>query len=185
MNGSKVFRFIGSFITLAFIGQVHGQTCYDSSIISPTPFMGNNSEVFKLANGLIGEVVAEYEYSYEYYPVVKVCPADSMMVLKGKRLNIRILHNPAIAIPPSISTAPEQPVAAQPSIIKSKIDDEFEGYGAGNLYELRNGQVWEQISARYRYRYKYAPDVTIINRAGRYEMQVEGMEDWVTVVRLK
>lgn len=39
-----------------------------ASIISPTPFMGNNNELFKLDNGMIGEVRYAYEYMYEYYP---------------------------------------------------------------------------------------------------------------------
>jgi len=32
------------------------QDCYQSSIVSPTPFMGNNGEIFKLADGSVWEV---------------------------------------------------------------------------------------------------------------------------------
>jgi hypothetical protein len=173
---------ITAFIFLA-INQVQAQSCFESSVMSPTPFMGNNSEVFKLANGTIGEVVAEYEFMYEYYPSVTVCPSRSMMIVEGKRLNIKILA--AAAGSPSPNTPPStQSANSQPSVIESKIDDEFEGYEVGNIYKLRNGQIWEQTGGRYRYRYKYAPDVIIVNRGGRYQMQVEGMEDWVTVMRL-
>ena len=173
-------------MTVAFtflINQAQAQNCFESSITSPTPFMGNNSEVFRLANGIIGEVVAEYEYMYEYYPSVTICPSNSMMIVSGERLNIRILATSATTQTPGAS-ASTQSTAPQPAVIESKIDDEFEGYEMGNIYELRNGQIWEQISGRYRYTYKYAPDVIIVNRGGRYQMQVEGMEDWVTVMRL-
>lgn len=73
----------------------------------PTPFMGNSSEVFKLANGVIGEIVAEYEYMYEYYPTVTVCPANSMMIVKDKRLSIRILANAAPNPVPNIAPPPQ------------------------------------------------------------------------------
>ncbi|OFA30081.1 hypothetical protein BAE46_12445 [Glaciecola punicea] len=71
------------------------------------------------------------------------------------------------------------------SLIESKIDNEFEGYKYGNIYKLRSGQIWEQTSSRYRYRYKYAPDVIIFRKNGIYQMQVESMVDSVTVQRIK
>ena len=46
--------------------------CYESSIVSPTPFMGNDGEIFKLSDGSLWEVHAEYEYLYEYYPSVVI-----------------------------------------------------------------------------------------------------------------
>jgi hypothetical protein len=167
-------------------GQANGvaaRSCFETSITNPTPFMGNHGELFRLANGMIGEVFAEYEYMYEYYPSVTVCPSNSMMIVKGKRLNINIHVNSVTS--PSVNAPPQSTQSITlPSVIESKIDDEFEGYEAGNIYKLRNGQLWEQISGRYRYRYKYAPDVIIVNRNGSYQMQVEGMEDWVTVILL-
>jgi len=181
MKSTIVKPFLTIVIFWLGTNQALAQACFESSVTSPTPFMGNDSEVFRLANGTIGEVVAEYEYMYEYYPSVTICPTSSMMIVDGKRLNIRILATAATAPGASTST---QTTTSQPSVIESKIDDEFEGYEMGNIYKLRNGQLWEQISARYRYRYKYAPDVIIVNRGGTYQMQVEGMEDWVRVMRL-
>lgn len=49
-------------------GIVIAQNCYESSIVSPSPFMGNNGEIFKLADGSLWEVKFEYEYLYEYLP---------------------------------------------------------------------------------------------------------------------
>lgn len=63
--------------------------------------------------------------------------------------------------------------------INSRIEDEFEGYEYGNLYELTNGQVWQQISPTYRYSYKYRPKVTIRNGY----MFVEGMSESIKVQR--
>ena len=54
----------------------HGRSvaCVESSIMKPTPFMGNSGEVFVLLDGSVWEVGAgEYNYLYEYYPNVTIC----------------------------------------------------------------------------------------------------------------
>ena len=59
-------------LTLAtiLIVVVHGasvtQACYETTVQSPTPFMGNNGEIVKLADGTLWEVKYAYEYLYEY-----------------------------------------------------------------------------------------------------------------------
>ena len=40
-------------------------SCYEAMITTPTPFMGNHGEIFKLDDGTIWEVQFEYEYLYE------------------------------------------------------------------------------------------------------------------------
>lgn len=56
--------------------------------MSPTPFLGNNDEVFKLADGSIWQVKYEYEYLYEYYPAVTICPSRGVLLIKGKSLHV-------------------------------------------------------------------------------------------------
>jgi len=143
--------------------------------------MGNSGEIFRLDDGTIGEVGAEYEYLYEYYPSVTICPSRSILILDGKSLSITILSESF----GSADAVGKSDAEVTPSLIESKIDDEFEGYDYGNVYKLRNGQIWQQTGSRYRYRYKYAPDVIIFRRDGSYHMQVEGMDDSVAVERLK
>ena len=62
--------------------------CYESSIIKPSPFMGNNGEIFKLNDGTLWEVKYEYEYLYEYYPDVIICPFKGKLVIDGTSLNV-------------------------------------------------------------------------------------------------
>lgn len=87
------------------------------------------------------------------------------------------------------STVAEVPLAGvsltTPDVIESRLDGDFEGYDYGNIYRLTNGQIWEQVSARYRYRYRFMPDVLIVKRDGVYQMRIEPLEDWVTVRRLR
>lgn len=40
------FLLVSLLLSLSF-----SQDCYESTIVSPTPFMGNNGEVFKLSDG--------------------------------------------------------------------------------------------------------------------------------------
>ena len=63
-------------------------SCYESSIVKPSPFMGNNGEIFKLDDGSLWEVKYEYEYLYEYYPDVIICPSKGKLVIDGKSLNV-------------------------------------------------------------------------------------------------
>jgi hypothetical protein len=71
------------------------------------------------------------------------------------------------------------------SNIKSKIDSDFEGFDYGNIYELRNGQIWKQVSYAYKYKYIYSPDVLIYKDGIVYKMVVEGMDKEITVEQLK
>ncbi len=50
------------------------QSCYETTVQSQTPFMGNNGEIVKLADGSLWEVKYAYEYLYEYYPAVIILP---------------------------------------------------------------------------------------------------------------
>jgi hypothetical protein len=65
--------------------------CYNSSITKPTPFMGNNDEVFVLSDGSVWQIKYEYEYMYEYYPSVVACPNDGYVVVGGTKLNAVVL----------------------------------------------------------------------------------------------
>lgn len=66
--------------------------CYNSSITKPTPFMGNNDEVFVLLDGSVWQIKHEYEYMYEYYPNVVACPDDGYVIVEGTKLNAVVLR---------------------------------------------------------------------------------------------
>ena len=63
------------------------QSCYKTSILSPSPFMGNNDEIFKTSDGRLWQVKYEYQYMYEYYPNVDICN-ESRLIVNGKSINI-------------------------------------------------------------------------------------------------
>jgi hypothetical protein len=75
--------------------------------------------------------------------------------------------------------------AATPAVIETRIDGEFEGWDGETVFKLANGQIWQQDSYNYTYHYAYSPDVLIYYTSGRYKMRVEGVDDFIYVVRLK
>ena len=87
----------------------------------------------------------------------------------------------------SITPAYDYPSTESSSLdfIESHIDGDFEGWDGDTVFELSNGQVWQQDSYDYEYHYAYHPEVTIFKKGLIYEMKVEGVDDMIEVVRLK
>jgi hypothetical protein len=86
-------------LTLAtiVIGGVHSesvaQSCYETTVQSPTPFMGNNGEIVKLADGTLWEVKYAYEYLYEYYPSVIICPQRGKLIVTNKSIDVQLMFS--------------------------------------------------------------------------------------------
>lgn len=97
----------------------NAQSCYRSSISFPTPFMANHDEIFKLQNGTVWQVQHEYEYMYEYYPHVTLCPSQSIAYINSKELSVRQITN----------------------FIETNIDGEFKGWDGETIFKLQNGQI--------------------------------------------
>ena len=171
--------FVAGALLFITAGLASAQECYESSILSPSPFMGNNGEIFKLADGSLWEVKYEYSYLYEYYPSVIICPSRGKLAIKGKSLNVEQVG----ARQSAPKSQPRQAPSAE--VIESQIDGEFSGWEGDTIFKLMNGQVWQQVDGRYKYKYNYAPKVLIFKTGGGYEMQVDGVDGRVRVSRLK
>ena len=71
-------------------------------------------------------------------------------------------------------------------MVESRIDGEFTGWNGETLFKLQNGQIWQQSSYAYMYRYAYAPNVLIYKSAGgTFRMKVDGVTSDIAVRRLK
>lgn len=70
------------------------QSCFQTSITAPAPFLGNHGEVFQLADGSFWQVLGDYNYFYEYYPRVIVCPGAGKLSVRGKSLSISMMSPP-------------------------------------------------------------------------------------------
>ena len=56
--------------------------------------------------------------------------------------------------------------------------------GGGTIFELCNGQTWQQTGYAYHYHYAYRPDVLIYYSGSGYQMKVEGVSDSVGVTQI-
>ncbi len=69
--------------------------------------------------------------------------------------------------------------------VESRIDGDFEGWDGDTVFQLENGQVWQQSSYAYTYYYAYRPDVRIYDESGVWKMKVDGLDEVISVERLK
>jgi len=74
---------------------------------------------------------------------------------------------------------------ATPAVIESRIDGEFTGWTGQTIFKLQNGQIWQQASYAYRYRYAYSPKVIIYRSGQGYQMKVDGIDQTIHVKRLR
>lgn len=77
------------------------------------------------------------------------------------------------------------PAGGGPDLIESRIDGNFEGWSGETIFKLENGQIWQQVTYSYTYRYAFRPKVLIIKVHGAYKMVVEGISQSIFVRRLK
>ena len=70
-------------------------------------------------------------------------------------------------------------------VYKSQIKGAFRGWTGHSIYELCNGQIWEQSQYSYHYHYAYRPEVKILESNGGYEMLVEGLDFKVPVKKIR
>lgn len=160
-------------IVVILPGNALAQSCYETTVRSPAPFMGNNGEIVKLADGSLWEVKYAYEYLYEYYPSVIICPKNGKLMVKDKSIEVW-----------PISSGSSAGNHGQP-IIESTIISTFQGLNAGNIYKLADGQIWEQVEPWVWAWIWINPKVTIYAASGAYRMKVENIDHPVLVRRLK
>jgi hypothetical protein len=160
------------------------ENCYTSTIIKPSPFMGNNNEVFQLSDGSIWQVKYEYEYLYEYFPSVTVCPALGRLLIRDKQLNVIELSRAHATSEGSRSNETARGFSgAHSGVIESRIDGDYKGWEGDTIYKLINGQIWQQVDAHYHYHYAYSPGVLIYPIDGGFKIRVEGDDDEGVSVR--
>lgn len=194
---------------ITFAASARAQSCYESFISTPSPFMGNNDEVFRLADGSIWQVKYEYKYLYAYNPSVVICPGNSKLIINGKQLRVELLSEgssgsqpgarPSKRVKPARTGRATQSVSPgdsgaeddrgretdASSLIETQIAGDFSGWEGETIFKLANGQIWQQTQYAYTYHYAYRPKVIIFKTGSGYQMQVEGVDSKIGVTRLK
>lgn len=68
-------------------------------------------------------------------------------------------------------------------VAESKISGAFTGWHQDAVFELVNGQIWQQKRYKYRYKYRYRPNAKIWKDGTKYYIEVDGMQDMIEVKR--
>src|SRR6476646_5958834 len=82
-------------------------------------------------------------------------------------------------------TQPSAKIGTPNAVVETQLEGEFHGWDGDTVFKMANGQIWQQSSYAYTYHYVYRPDVLIYPSAGGYKMKVEGVDDTISVRRLK
>ena len=162
-------------------GSTSARACYESTIQTPQPFMGNNDEIFKLSDGTLWQVQNEYSYLYAYYAAVVICPNSGRLHVAGKSLSVMSMSHGASNELSPVSAASN----LSPDAIESQISGAFEGWSGETIFKLMNGQIWQQSQYAYTYQYIYSPHVLIFRIGGGYKMQVDGLAEMIGVTKLR
>lgn len=163
-------------LALTIAGRAGAQSCYESSILSPSPFMGNNGEIFQLADGSIWEVKYEYEYLYEYSPLVIICPSRGKLILGKKSLNVQ-----------QVSSAPRQGASPRGSGSKAGnwvLFEETNLQGSisgtvqqGRIFKTTSGNVYEVVGLTLQLVLELQPEVMVLRSGDTYKLIVKGFDE--------
>lgn len=70
-------------------------------------------------------------------------------------------------------------------VVESKIEGECKGWDGNTVFKFSNGQIWRQSVYRYKYFYKYYPTVRIWRDGSRYLLEIDGVQEKLSVTKLQ
>jgi len=175
------FIFYQGFLILfiVFSTLVTAQDCYETSIVSPSPFIGNNGEIFELEDGSLWEVKHEYGYWYEFYlyklPVI-ICPSLKRLIIEKEWIDVEL-----------IATAPDSKMAISRLIEEWKIYEETNLEGGisgevqqGHIFKTTSGNIYEVIELTLQLVLSFEPKVIVlrnVNNVNSYKLIIEGFNE--------
>ena len=170
----KLLLYLGALIVLmAFSTRTTAQDCYESSIVRPSPFMGNNGEIFKLADGSLWEVKYEYEYLYEYYPSVIICPSQGRLNIGKKSLNVQL-----VAAPPASKKAGSRQTGYWEIFEETNLEGTITGIvKRGTIFKTISGSVYEVTDITIQVVVEVSPDVMVLKKGDTYKLIIEGFDE--------
>lgn len=168
---------------LGFSRLAGAQSCYKSVIVSPSPFMGNNGEILRLADQSVWEVKNEYEYLYAYYPSVIICPREGKLIIEKRSLYVQSVGR----------VQKESPVRTQNSIQdgvwsvfeETNLEGSISGtVNRGRIFKTTSGRVFEVTGLTLQLVLALEPKVLILRNGSTYKLIVEGFDEPLICRRL-
>ena len=151
------------------------QNCYQSTVLSPSPFMGNNGEIFKLSDGSVWEVKYEYEYMYEYSPSVTICPSRGKLIVGKKSLNVQSISGSSKRqSPPSSATAGGKWEVFEETSLQGSISGTVQ---MGRIFKTTSGNIYEVTGLTLQLVLELQPDVLVLRNGDTYKLVVKGFDE--------
>ena len=164
--------------TTVLPGVILAGECFESSIVSPTPFMGNNEEIFNLLDGSVWEVKYEYEYLYEYYPSVIVCPGRRKLIINEKSLNVELLSQP--------SNKNDRSGGGWEVYEQTNLEGSISGtIQQGHIFKTTSGSIYEVTGLTLLLVLELQPAVMVLRNGDTYKLVVEGFDEPLLCQKLK
>lgn len=181
MTGSH-FISLGTLVAFSLLSvDVLAQDCYESSIVSPSPFMGNNEEIFKLADGSLWEVKYEYEYLYEYYPSVVICPNRGRLIIGEKSLDVQL-----VAAGPGSGEVGSSRGEGWEIFEETNLEGSINGtVQQGRIFKTTSGSIYEVTGLTLQLVLELQPAVTVLRSGETYKLIVEGFDEPLICRKLK
>ena len=155
--------------------------CYESRIVNPSPFMGNNGEIFKLEDGSVWEVKYEYEYLYEYYPSVIVCPNRGIMLIDDKELNVEII-SPGSSNKQTENKNSNTWKVSEETYLQGTISGTIR---KGHIFKTTSGSIYEVTDMTLQIVIEIMPEVIVLRNGDVYKLVVEGFDETLICKKLK
>ncbi|MDO8617267.1 MAG: hypothetical protein Q7T33_16285 [Dehalococcoidia bacterium] len=137
------------------------ESCIDGS------FEGwSGDTLFELCNGQLW-IQSSYDYTYDY------AYRPAVVIVYVYATGTYWMYVEDIDDPVAVTRITE--------FTRTCIDGAFQGWSGDTVFELCNGQTWQQSSYNYTYHYAYRPDVIIYRWGFGYRMKVEGVDETIGV----
>jgi hypothetical protein len=181
MTSRHLFHLGTLILSFVFSTSATAQDCYESSIVSPSPFMGNNGEIFKLADGSFWEVKYEYEYLYEYYPSVVICPSRGRLIIGKKSLNVQL-----VAAGPGSTKGRSRQAKEWEIFEETNLEGSISGtVQQGRIFKTTSGSIYEVTGLTLQLVLELQPKVTVLRKGEIYKLIVEGFDEPLICKKLK
>lgn len=176
-NLIKQFLTVLLFCSLGSIQSAWSAECYEAVIESPTPFLGNHEEIFKLSDGSIWEVTYEYEYLYEYSPTVTICPSRGLLLINGTYLNVSLITKPNNSA--SIGTSSWE--LFEETNLSGQISGTIE---QGRIFKTVSDNIYEVTGITLQLVLQLQPKVMVLRRGDVYKLIVDGFDEPLICTKL-
>ena len=181
MRSRLTFCFFVLISLFALLQQVTAQDCYESSIINPSPFMGNNGEIFKLADGSYWEVKYEYEYMYEYYPSIIICPSRGKLSIGDKWLDVI-----SVGAVPDSKTPDSGPNRGWELFEETSLSGVISGtIQQGHIFRTMSGRIYEVTGLTLQLVLELQPDVIVLRQGDIFKLIIDGFDEPLICRKLK